>query len=57
MAVLFPGSMHDTGFSGLVPWDDPDGWYREGGGRDQDGEHEHTRGGFMLMYGTTNTIL
>ena len=57
MAVLFPGSMHDTGFSGLVPWDDPDGWYREGGGKDQDGEHEHTRGGFMLMYGTTNTIL
>ena len=44
--------------SGLVHWDDPDGWYREGGGRGfQDGEHVYTRGGFMLMYGKTNTIL
>ena len=25
--------MHDTGCSGLVHWDDPEGWYREGGGR------------------------
>ena len=24
--------MHDTGFSGLVHWDDPEGWYGEGGG-------------------------
>ena len=23
----------------------------------QDGEHMYTRGGFMLMYGKTNTIL
>ena len=29
-----------------------------GGGRGfQDGEHVYTRGGFMLMYGKTNTIL
>ena len=36
----------------------PEGWYREGGGRGvQDGEHVYTRGGFMLMYGKTNTIL
>ena len=28
-----PGSMHDTGCSGLVHWDDPEGWYGEGGGR------------------------
>ena len=28
-----PGSMHDTGCSGLVHWDDPDGWDGEGGGR------------------------
>ena len=27
------GSMHDTGCSGLVHWDDPEGWYGEGGGR------------------------
>ena len=26
-------SMHDTGWSGLVHWDDPDGWYGEGGER------------------------
>ena len=30
-----------------------------GGGREgvQDGEHMYTSGGFMLMYGKTNTIL
>ena len=52
------GSMQDTGCLGLVHWDDPEGWYREGGGRRvQAGEHMYTRGGFMLMYGKTNTIL
>ena len=56
--VACPGSMHDTGCLGLVHWDDPEGWYGEGGGRRvQDGEHVYTRGGFMLMYGKTNTIL
>ena len=30
--VASPGSMHDTGCSGLVHWDDPEGWYGEGGG-------------------------
>ena len=25
--------MQDTGCSGLVHWDDPEGWYGEGGGR------------------------
>ena len=25
--------MQDTGCLGLVHWDDPEGWYREGGGR------------------------
>jgi len=24
--------MHDTGWLGLVHWDDPEGWYGEGGG-------------------------
>ena len=28
-----PGLMHDTGCSGLVHWDDPEGWYGEGSGR------------------------
>ena len=56
--VASPGSMHDTGCLGLVRWDDPEGWYGEGGGRRvQDGEHVYTCGGFMLIYGKTNTIL
>ena len=37
-----PGSMHDAGCLGLLHWDDPEGWYREGGGRMvQDGEHTY----------------
>ena len=31
--IASPGSMHDTGCSGLVHWDDPEGWDGEGGGR------------------------
>ena len=47
--------MHDTGCLGLVHWDDPEGWYRDGGGRGvQDGEHVYTCGRFMMMYGKTN---
>ena len=39
-------------------WDDPEGWYGEGSGRGvQDWEHVYTRGGFMLMYSKTNTVL
>ena len=36
-----------------------DGTGKEEGGRRgvQDGGHVYTRGGFMLMYGETNTIL
>ena len=35
-----PGSMHETGRSGLVHWDDPEGSGREGGRRgDWDGEY------------------
>jgi len=50
--------MQDTGSLGLVHWDDPEGWYWEGGGRGfQDWENVYTYGGFMLMYGKTNTIL
>ena len=32
MQIASPGSMHDTGCLGLVHWDDPEGWYGEGGG-------------------------
>jgi len=47
--VASPGLMHDTGCLGLVHWDDPEGWYGEGGGRRvQDGEHMYTSGGFTL---------
>ena len=56
--IVSPGLMHETGCSGLLHWDDPEGWYGEGGGRGvQNGEHVYTRGGFMSMYGKTNTIL
>ena len=43
---------------GAGAWDDPEGWYEEGGGR---GVHVwecmYTRGGFKSMYGKTNTVL
>ena len=31
--ITSPGSMHETGCSGLVHWDDPAGWDGEGAGR------------------------
>ena len=35
--------MHETGCSGLVHWDDPEGWDGEGGRRRvQEGEHMYT---------------
>ena len=56
--IASPGLMHETGYSGLVHWDDPEGWDGEGGGRGvQDGEHMYTCGRFMSMYDKTNTIL
>ena len=30
--ISSPGSMHETGCSELVHWDDPEGWDGEGGG-------------------------
>ena len=53
-----PGSMHDTGCSGLVHWDNPEGWDgREvGGGWFRMGTHGH-HGGFISMHGKTSTIL
>ena len=45
--IASPGSMHDAGCSGLVHWDDPEGWDGEEGGRGiQDGEHMYTHGRF-----------
>ena len=44
--------MHETGCSGLVHWDDPEGWDGVGGGRGfQDGEHTCTCGWFMSTFG------
>ena len=31
--ITTPGSMQDTGSLGMVHWDDPEGWYGEGGRR------------------------
>ena len=31
--IASPGLIQDTGSLGLVHWDDPEGWYGEGGGR------------------------
>ena len=37
--IASPGSMHETGCSGLVHWDDPEEWDGEGGARGvQDGD-------------------
>ena len=47
--------MHETGCSGLVYWDDPEGWDGDGGEKGfQDGEHMYTRGWFMSMYGESH---
>ena len=51
-------SIQDTGCLGLVHGDDPKRWYGVGGGR---GVHVwelmYTHGGFMSMYGKTDTVL
>ena len=37
---------------------DPEGWNGEGGGRRaQDGEHMYTCGGFILIFGKSNTVM
>ena len=48
----------DTGCLGLVHGDDPERCYGEGGGTGVHvWESMSTLGGFMLMYGKTNTVL
>ena len=43
--ITSPGLMYETGCSGLVQWDDPEGWDGEGGETAvQDGKHMYTRG-------------
>ena len=51
-------SIQDTGCLGLVHSDDPERCYGKGGGRGVHvWERMYTRGGFMSMYGKTNTVL
>ena len=53
--IASPGSIHETGCSGVVHWEDPEGWDVEEHGRGiQDGEHMYTHGWFMSMYGKTH---
>ena len=49
--IASPGLMHETGCSGLVHWDEPEGWDGGGGRGVQDGEHMYTHGWFMSVYG------
>ena len=39
--ITSPGSMHEKGCSGLVHWDDPEGWDGEGGGQGGSGWRTH----------------
>ena len=56
--VASPGLIHSTGCLGLVHWDNPEGRVGEGGGRRvQDGDCGYTCGGFISIFGKTNTIL
>ena len=49
--IASPGSMHETGCSGLVHWDEPEGWDGErDGSRVQDGEHMYTCGVTIFYY-------
>ena len=50
--IASTGLIHETGHSGLVHWDDPEGWDGEEGGKGvQDGGDMYTHGWFMSMYG------
>ena len=64
MEMCFPGgssgeklTCQDTACLGLVHRDDPEGCCGEGGGRGVHvWDHMYTHGGFMSMYGKTNTV-
>ena len=56
--ITSPGLIYEAGCSGLVHWDDPEGWDgEEGGSGVQDGEHMYTHGWFMWMYGKNHHII
>ena len=53
--IASPGWMRETGHSGPVQWDDPEGSGGEGSGRGaQDEEHIYSHGWFMSVYGKTH---
>ena len=54
-----PGSMHETGCSGLVHRGDPEGWDGEGGGggRSEWGTHVHPWLTHVSVWQKTTTIL
>ena len=58
ISLILKRRFQDTACLGLVHGDDPEGCCGEGGGR---GIHVwdrmYTYGGFMSMYGKTNTVL
>ena len=61
-SILDPWQIHvdvwQNQYNIVVHWDDPEGWYGEGGGRRvQGGAHMYTCGGFILIFGKTNTIM
>ena len=55
--IASPGLMHDTGCLGLVHWDDPEGWYGEGGGRGFRMGKTCAPVADSCMFGKTNTVL
>ena len=56
--LLVVKAMQDPACLGLVHGDDPEGCCGEGSGREVHvWDHMYTRGGFMSMYGKTNTVL
>ena len=56
--ITSPCLMQDTACLGLVHGDDPERCYGEGGRREVHvWDFMYTRGGFMSMYGKTNTVL
>ena len=50
--MISPSLMHETGHSELVPWDSPEGWDGERGGRGFNTRgHIYTHVWFMSLYG------
>ena len=54
--IASPGSMHETGYSGLVHWDDPEGWDGEGVGFRRGNTHTPMADSCQCM-AKTSTIL